>query len=144
MEAQIERWYPLILGFTVAFSYYCFLSDYSLPASTKDLFSAIINLSGITIGFLATSKSILVAIDKKFAIKQLKNTGTYKRLINYFMDAIHWAFRLIVVTAICLLVDFSQPLEWHSILFSIWLFVLATAGFSYYRVIDIFAAILRS
>jgi predicted neutral ceramidase superfamily lipid hydrolase len=144
MRGQLERWYPLISGLIVAVSYFIFFRNYPLPASLKDLLSAVTNLSGIAIGFLAAAQSILFSLPRKYVIQQLKATGMYNRLINYFIAAIQWSFGLAVLSAIGLLIDFSKAQYWHSTALSIWLFFLITALLSYYRVIQVFVAILRA
>ena len=144
MRGQFERWYPLISGLLVAVSYFIFFRNYPLPTSLKDLLSAVTNLSGIAIGFLAAALSILFSLPRKYVIQQLKVTGMYSKLLNYFIAAIQWSFGLAVLSAIGLLIDFSKSQYWHSTVLGIWLFFLVTALLSYYRVIEVFVAILRA
>lgn len=144
MRGQLERWYPLMVGLIVAITYFCFFRNYPLPVSLKDLLSAVTNLSGIAVGFLATAQSILFSLPKKYVIQQLKITGMYNRLINYFMSAIQWSFGLAVISAIGLLIDFTKSQSWHPIALSLWLFFLVTTSLSYYRVIEVFTALLRA
>jgi uncharacterized membrane protein len=139
MKSRIERWHPLLLSFIITAGYFCFFSKNSAPDSIKDLFSAMISLCGITIGFLATAQSILFSIDKKYVVQQLKNTGVYKKLINYFMEAIRWSFLLAIFSSVGLLMDLKTQQAWHPLAFGAWIFLVAAAGFSYYRVINIFA-----
>lgn len=143
IKSQIERWYPIALGIIVAAFYFILLKEYSFPKSLNDIFSTSTTLSGIAIGFLITAKSILFSIDEKYIIKQLKSTKIYRKLINYFMSAIQWSFFLAIVSLFCLFIDFSQPRAYLKILFSSWLFSLTVSGASCYRVIDVYAQILR-
>ncbi|MEQ8467683.1 hypothetical protein [Coleofasciculus sp. E1-EBD-02] len=115
-----------------------------MPESLKDLLSAVTNLSGIAIGFLAAAQSILFSLPRKYVIQQLKKAGMYSRLLNYFMTAIQWSFVLAVISAFGLLIDFTKSQSWHSLAFSVWLFILTTASLSYYRVIEVFTALLRA
>lgn len=144
MRAKLERWYPLIFGFTCSIIYLIFFRRYPLPESLKDLLSAVTNLSGIAIGFLAAAQSILFSLPRKYVIQQLKKAGMYSRLLNYFMTAIQWSFVLAVISAFGLLIDFTKSQSWHSLAFSVWLFILTTASLSYYRVIEVFTALLRA
>ncbi len=144
MSSKTEKWYPLVLGFIISWCYYWFSVGNHLPNSLKELFSAATTLSGIAIGFLATAKSILFSINQTHIVRQLKNTNKYKTLINYFMDAINWSFLLAILSLTGLFIDFANLQSWHSIAFSFWVFSLVTAGLSCYRVIDVFATILRS
>lgn len=144
MNAKVERWSPLIIGFFTATIYFCFLQNYSLPSSVRDLFSSAMQVSSITIGFLATALSVLLSIESKNIIQQLKNAGVYKKLVNYFVIAVNWSFALVIFSAICLLLDFKVQWIWNSVTFAAWLFALTGTAASCYRVIDIFASILRS
>lgn len=144
MNAKVERWFPLLIGFFTAICYIYFLRNYSLPSSVRDLFSSTMQVSSITIGFLITALSILVTIEKKHIVQQLKKVNLYNKLITYFMDAIKWSFGLIAVSSIGLLINFSTKEDWHSLAFAVWLFVLITTALSFYRVIDIFISIVRS
>lgn len=144
MPGRIERWYPVLLGLLIASCYYWFLQSHPLPNSLKELFGAATTLSGIAIGFLATAESILFSINHTYVVRQLKSTNTYKKLINYFMDAIQWSFVLAIFSFIGLFINFTNQQYWHSLAFSLWVFFLVTAGLSAYRVIDIFASVLRS
>ncbi len=144
MTGKIEKWYPLVTGFVLTSCYLYFLRSYRLSNSLKDLFSAATTLSGIAIGFLATAESILFTIDQTRTIKRLKGAGVYKKLINYFTDAIKWSFVLATLSFVGLVIDFTNPQPWHYIVLSFWLFCFVTAGLSCYRVIDVFASLLRS
>lgn len=144
MNAKIERWFPLLTGGFTAACYISFLRGYFLPSSVRDLFSSAMQISSITIGFLITAFSILVTIEDKHIVQQLKQAGVYNKLINYFLDAIQWSFILIAVSSIGLLIDFNSQESWHSLAFAIWLFVLTSTASSFYRVIDIFISVVRS
>ncbi|WP_026736134.1 hypothetical protein [Fischerella sp. PCC 9605] len=144
MQKNLERWYPLTLGlFSTVF--YCLLFwGKPLPSSLKDVFSAATTLSGIAIGFLATAMSILFTISNTNVVKQIKNSNKYIRLINYFVDAINWSFLLAFLSFIGLFIEIKNFGSWQWLAFGIWLFALLTSGFSAYRVIRVFAAILRA
>ena len=144
MQRTFEKWYPLVFGFSIAFCCHLLLHSHSPSSSLKDVFSAATTLSSIAIGFLATAESILFSISQTSIIKQLKITGTYKRLINYFMDAINWSFLLAIFSLIGTFIDFKTWQLWNSTLFDLWLLAFAAAGLSSYRVIHVFASILRS
>ncbi|WP_009633816.1 hypothetical protein [Synechocystis sp. PCC 7509] len=144
MDKKVERWFPLLIGVLTAAFYIYFLRNYFLPSSVKDLFSSTMQISSILIGFLITALSILVTIEDKKIIQQLKRMGLYNKLLNYFMDATKWSFCLVIASSIGLLINFDVQQSWHSSAFAAWLFVLTTTMSSCYRVIDIFADIIRS
>jgi hypothetical protein len=150
MNGIFERWHPLFIGAIIAIFHLFFLSRYTLPfpksGETKDLLSAIISLSGITIGFLATAQSIILSLGNNRVIKFLKGGDgkKYNLLINYLMDAIVWSFFLAVLSSIGILFNPKIQECWNSPIFSLWILVLITATLSYYRVIRIFSKLLRS
>lgn len=150
MNAKIERWYPLIVGILIAIIHHLVLRKYSFPLGSpgevKDLFSAVVNLSAITIGFLSTAQSILLSMGNNRIIKQLKLQGgkKYIRLINFLMDAVSWSFFLAIISTIGLIANPKFQELWNSLYFSFWLFVLVTTALSYYRIIYLFSKILRS
>jgi hypothetical protein len=51
---------------------------------------------------------------------------------------------LAAASALCFVIDLKKPAEWHRWAFAGWFFVLFTAALACYRVIHIFAKILRS
>ncbi len=69
---SFERWYPLI--FAVAIGLLAFMLDASLPSNDNyraGLLSAAISSSAILVGFVATAKSILMALPPGGIKKQL-------------------------------------------------------------------------
>jgi hypothetical protein len=114
-------------------------------ASFKELFSAVISVSSIAVGFLATSKSIMLSLDKRRVIRQLKDIGVYGTLLSYLMTAVNWSFATAIFTALALFVDTSRKVpDWYPNAFAVWIFVTITAALSCYRVIRIFYKILRA
>jgi len=117
----------------------------ALPARFDSLLNATIGLSAIAIGFLATAKSILLTLDDQWIVKQLKKTGLYVRLLGYFMAAIYWSFLLALVSASGLLIDFrADGCRHHPAWFSAWALAFVGTGACCYRVIKIFARLIRS
>jgi len=144
MGARIEKFYPLLLGFLAGLAIFYATKTYGVSGNLKDIFSAVMNICGITIGFLATVKTIILAFNDQNVIKQLKKTGSYRRIFNYFLSSIQWSFALLLLSAIGLSFDFSTSSAWQAYFIGSWVFVLVTAFLSYYRAIDIFSTILRS
>jgi len=144
-NAAIERWYPLAGGATVALAF-LFVSPQAFPVqadAAPSLFSAVISLAAIAVGFLATAKSILIAIENGIAVRQLKSVGLYETLVSYLVTATRWGFVLSVASILCFVIDLRQPAGWHRFALTLWLFSLVTAGLTFYRVFEIFARVLR-
>ena len=144
MNIWIERCYPFIIAIVISGIYLCFFRDHPFPETMKSLFSSVISISAISIGFLATSKSILFAIHDRKTIHWIKSAGVYTTLVDYMMVAIHLCFILATISAIGLLINPSHLKTWYPWAFGFWLFIGTAAAFSCYRVIRIFAKILRA
>src|SRR5579864_745140 len=136
MSASFERSYPFILALVAAIGFFLFVPRFPVSANAApSLFSAMISLAAIAVGFLATAKSILLTIDKRQIIIQLKATGKYETLVDYIVFAILWSFALAAASAVCFIADLSTPAEWHHWVFTAWVFILVTAGGGCFRVI---------
>jgi len=144
MNIHIERCYPIVGGILISGTYLLFFRNHSFPESLSDLFSVSVTISAISIGFIATSKSILLTMEDRRIIQQIKDLGLYKTLINYIMSAIHFCFIFAILSALYLLIDFKQHFWWYNYSFAAWLFIGTSSLLSCYRVIHIFAKILRT
>ena len=146
MQAKIEKWYPLTVGTLAALIAFGLERRYSfqLPPAIKDVLTATTTLSSIIVAFLAAVQAILFSINQEQVVRNLKQAFVYKKLINYLMDAIHWSILLAVISSAGLILDFSVPQKWYLYAFYTWIFVLAVALLSCYRIIRLFNRILRS
>jgi hypothetical protein len=146
MPSIVEKYYPLfmstviaVLG-SVAFSY--------LPSIRVryDILSASISISSILVGFLITTQSLLFAIDSSSVIRGLKESGVYKKLSLYLMNAINASFFSAILSLAALFFDLKdttarQPVELY---FSgCWFFITSLAISRCYRVIYLLNKIIR-
>jgi hypothetical protein len=142
VKSIIERWFP-IFGALLVMLANIFIIKYSpSKESLKDLFNSTLNLGGIIIGFLTASKAILFSIDEKYVIQSIKSAGVYKKMINYFMDAIRWSFLLIILDIICIVIDWEHRGALHSAALNCWVFIMSVTLLSCYRVISLLGKIL--
>lgn len=144
MKLWFEKWYPHAAGLLAALAYLSFLKLHALPDSLSNLMAAVVSISAIAIGFLATSKSILISIQNRRFIRQIKELKLYDTLIGYLMTAINYCFCLALMSAAALLVDYKTAPGWFSQIFCVWIFFGVAALLSCYRVIRIFSLILRT
>jgi len=145
MKKGTEKWFPYVIGFATIFIYLVFLPKYKSPTTPKELLPTIVSLSSITTGFLATALAILFTIPPNHrGVRLLITGGAYNDLIDYLTGAITWSFVLAIISVIGLLIDFKVEQIWYPFVFSLWLFVLTTAACSCYRVIYLFAKILKA
>ncbi len=144
MNKLIERWFPLVGSTIITTASSAFINISTVNTFSKDLFSSVLNFEGILIGFLMASKSILVAIEGKKIVQWLKNAGVYKKLLEYFMNAINWSFITIILSIAGIVTNFSIINIWIVFLFFGNIFVLSMSLLYCYRVIYLFSKILRS
>jgi hypothetical protein len=137
-----EKWYPIFLGFCAFIVYEILKGHLGILCISKDIFGALISISAIAIGFMATIESILLSLDNKI-INQLKAAGAFNDLLSYIMSAINWSFFLAAFTTACLLIDFSKKAEWFSYAFAGLVFITIVSAASCYRIIRIFYKILH-
>lgn len=145
MEKYVERWYPLVISTITGILIYILSSKYRIDIEkiTSDLFPNTINLGGIVIGFLAAAKSILFSIENSYIVQQFKKANIYKKLINYFMDAINLGFILVIASIIGSLINFENPNKILYVYFSFWAALIVATGLSSYRVIRIFSDTIK-
>jgi type III secretory pathway component EscU len=141
-----EKYYPLACGAVITAAYLLLWDKFAFVSRTAltGLFTAVVSVSAIAVGFLATAESILLSLESKRVMKFLKEANSFNALVDYMMSAIHLSFALAAFSAFALLVGPDAHLWWYKYAFALWLFVLSTASFSYYRIVSIFAKILRS
>ncbi|OPY13313.1 MAG: hypothetical protein A4E66_00818 [Syntrophus sp. PtaB.Bin001] len=143
MNAIVEKWYPLAAAIIICGCYFFYFRKYPIPDTINNLYNIAVSISAISVGFLATSKSILFTIYDRKIIQWIKSAGLYDSLVDYMMAAIHYCFILSIMSAIGLLINMKPMPEWYSYAFGLWLFIGTAALCSCYRVIHIFSKILR-
>lgn len=141
MARLVEQLYPYCIAIVVAST--CAWWDPTPPKTTPTLLGAIINVSGIAIGFLAAAEAIILSIDDVRVIRHLKQAGGYTILVRYLSEAIIASFLLAAVSAVGLFRDFETG-HWHWFGEAAWVFLLVAASLSYFRVLWVFFKILNS
>ncbi len=116
--------------------------EMSFPQSTKDMFQAVINISAIAVGFLATAYSFILALDtNRPVIAFLKDADVYDLMIKYLMSAIRFSFLTTIVAVIWLLLDDFKTSQWYLYGFTAWLFLAIAAICACQRSIYLFSRI---
>jgi hypothetical protein len=139
-----ERAYPWVGGVLVGGSYYFFLRHQPLPATASDLFAAMINLSGISVGFLATAQSIIFTLGRNRLMRQFQTINYGRYLVGYFLAAIHSALLFCIINAVCLVFKPAPTALSGAIAIALWAATATTTLLSYYRVIRILTKVFRS
>jgi hypothetical protein len=155
MKEYNEKHFPVCLGLIVSGIALLIMGSQGKVLNIGNILSETINVSAITIGFLATTKSILFSIGNRRVIRELKDAELYNTIVDYLVSAIKWSFGLALLSAMYRLfaiphimtsVDILRDLRGNvNILIScFWLFVAVTMLGSCYRVIDIFTKLLKT
>jgi|GEM_PF-3752119 len=140
-------WYkfsPFLIGIVASLLYLKFFDGSVVPNTIERVLGGTLTLSAIFIGFLSTSLSIILSIDERYIVKQLKNTSQYKSLINLFLNTIRLCFVLLFISLGGLFIDFANYQIWHNKYIALWLAILLFTILSLYRIIALFAKILKT
>ena len=127
----------LIISLIGGSLYLLLFNGEKMPSSLDNLFLGGITVSAGLAGFLITSMSIILSLEEKYIIKQLRRTNLYDTLIKCFVDAVRWHFASLSVGLIGLFLEFKIYKPWHNYFLAIWIFFLIEALCTSYRVIDI-------
>ncbi len=144
MSFIIEKCYPFITGVIAGLAYFLLKDHLNIFGSIKELLGAVINICAIAVGFLATTKSIMLSLGQNRIIQQLKNTDKYYTLIQYIMSAINLSFLTALLSAGLLFIDFSKVQQYTPYIFPPWIFITIWTVMACYRITRIFFKILMS
>lgn len=135
---------PLIIsGFSGLYSFLLF-NNYKLSDFSSNLFASVITFCGIIIGLVFTSLSILLSIEERDIIQQIKVSGAYKTLIEKFSFIINLTFILLTLSVFEICINFKIAKNWHPYAFSIWIFITILTFIKYYQLINSFTNILKA
>lgn len=144
MSLSFERWYPLL--FAVAAAVAAFLMDTSLPDGNDGyragLLSAAISASAIFVGFVATSKSILMALPKEPGgiRQQIHDSNFIHDLANYLNQAMASSLAFCALNIAGFFPTVQAHMSWYS---PIWIGLGVFCVFSFWRVGRVMTVILR-
>lgn len=141
---HVENIYPYVCGGIVTLCYIVFFWESPISENFSHLLTASLSISAIAIGFIATSKSILLAMEDRRAVQHIKEMGLYTTMIEYMMGAIHFSFIHAVLSALGLVIDLKNPEWWFQFAFASWIFIGSTSLVLCYRVIGLLAKIMRA
>jgi len=115
-----------------------------VPPNLSELLSVVVGMASIAAGFLFTTGSILLAIDKRWIIQRGKELGAYQNLIDYLLEATKWCLLLAVVSTAGVAFQVDCHASWVRWGFSCWLFLAVGSLVATVRVLRIFSIVLRA
>ena len=134
MKLFFEKIYPYLLGLIASVLWLRVRGTFPTGDS---LLSATLTVSGIFVGFLATSKAILMSMSSPI-IEELKRSGYIEELVSYIGQAIWINLLFCSINVIGYFV--STQAEWYSL---IWIFISVCALATFIRVTHIMLKIFK-
>lgn len=134
MKLFFEKIYPYLLGLIASVLWLRVRGTFPTGDS---LLSATLTVSGIFVGFLATSKAILMSMSSPI-IEELKRSGYIEELVSYIGQAIWVNLLFCSINVIGYFV--STQTEWYSL---IWIFISVCALATFIRVTHIMLKIFK-
>jgi len=134
MKLFFEKIYPYLLGLIASVLWLRMQGTFPTGDS---LLSATLTVSGIFVGFLATSKAILMSMSSPI-IEELKRSGYIEELVSYIGQAIWINLLFCSINVIGYFV--STQAEWYSL---IWIFISVCALATFIRVTHIMLKIFK-
>lgn len=141
MSLTFERWYPLM--FAIASAIAAMLLDAALPNSESyraGLLSAAISASAIFVGFVATAKSILMALPAEGIRKQLHDSHYIDDLASYLNQAMASNLGFCALNIAGFFPIIQANMAWFA---PIWIGLGVFCMFAFWRVGRFMMAILR-
>lgn len=141
MNLSVERLYPAILG--IAATIVVWAVDGGLPVAEgyrAGLLSASISASAIFVGFIATSKSILMALPKDGIRKRINESGYIHELVSYLNQAMSGNLAFCVLNV----AGFFPKLQGSDFFLPLWCGLGAFSISAFWRIGRVMMAILRA
>lgn len=134
MKLIFEKIYPYLFGL-IAATFWCQAGG-SFPTG-ESILSATLTVSGIFVGFLATSKSILISMSSPI-IDELRKSGYIEDLVSYIGQAIWINLFFCSLSVVGYFVDTQS--DWYSL---IWIAGSVCALTAFIRVTHIMLKVFR-
>jgi hypothetical protein len=129
-----EQTYPYLFGLLAGFFWW--KASISFP-SNDSIISSTLSVAGIFVGFLATSKAILISMNSP-VINELKRSGYINELVSYIGQAI-W-LNLAVCTLDVIAYFANQTKVWFGVT---WVFLSVASLMAFIRVTHIMLKIFK-
>lgn len=134
MKLLFERFFPYLFGIIAGILW---VQTKSTFPESDAILSSTLSVSSIFVGFLATSKAILISMNSQI-ITDLRNSGYIKELVNYIGHAI-W-LNLIFCTVNVVGYFVNQASQWFGIC---WIILAVMSLMAFVRVTHIMLQIFK-
>jgi hypothetical protein len=135
----------LVCGLPVGALAGCVLSRFLGTSNNevKDLFIVVLNVCAIVAGFLGTALSVLLTIENRPVIKDLKDAGCYVPLLSYLLSAVRWSFAVVVASTCGLLLYPRLHALGQEAFLIVWFAGAAVTSLACWRVIQLFNEVVQ-
>lgn len=135
MTAFLEKYIPWLVAVPVAIMVYA--RPFLLPeARVGDFVNSSLTVSALLLGFLATSKSILISYKSSRVFSQLKQSGHMDLMVRYIMFAIY-------ASLAWLLASFAMYFDRSLLVMAAWGFFAPLSLASFIRVVALQGKLIR-
>lgn len=138
-----EKTYPYV--FSVATAYIIYKLHLEVSEKKMDaLLSASINVSAIFMGFLGTSKAMLLSFRSAKTHWLSKNPDEWNLLLSYFRHAIILSLLVCIASFLITGLEFKEEyINFRFYAFTLWASILVGSLSAFYRVLSIFFTLLK-
>lgn len=137
---RFERTWPYFAALLVVAGWW-FIADGRFPSKPDALLGASGGASAVLVGFLATSKTIILSLNGSLVMTKIREAGYQVTMFSYLYSALMWGFGLLVVSIIGFIVQTDSGLPAY--FEGLWVAIACLAAFTYLRVTNILFKILR-
>lgn len=134
MSLSVEKYSPYVVGLLLAICWWYL--DLSFPKKDSVL-SSTLSVSGIFVGFLATSKAILITLGGDL-MRHIRNSGYIDDLISYVSQAIWTSLIFCIVNVVGFFVTDRE--DWYS---TLWILSGTISALTFIRVTKIMLKVFR-
>lgn len=104
MDQLIERTWPYAIALLITFFWWTVLQA-PFPSNPDGLLAASGGASAVLVGFLATAKTVILAITSERVFQKLKAGGFTRLLFGYLYEAIFFGVAFLVVSILGFFVE---------------------------------------
>jgi len=132
----MERFGPWVLA--IPLGLYSWFSGFDIsPDRSASFVGGSLTVSALFVGFLATSKSIMMSYKGSRAFAQLKKTGHLSRMVGYLRFAIYSSL-------LWLGLGFAMYFIQSRLISSLWSFLAALSVVSFIRIVNLQSKLIES
>lgn len=140
MSQFIERYWPYFAAL-IGTSIWCYGLKRPHPTDFESLLSASCAASAVLVGFLATSKTILISISSSEVYLRIKNGNYSELLLSYFFWSIIWGVLFLCLSIVGFFVSNTSLI--FNCFVSLWVFSAFLSIFCFLRVTKIMFSVMK-